>query len=178
MLKNLTILCSILLFGSSLTAQETDPMRTDLLAGYQFAAGKVKQLAEAFPEDKYDWRPMEGVRSVKDAIVHVAAANFGLSARLGIELPEGIKPMELEKTVKDKKEAMDVLAKSVDQSVKAIKHVANDDMNTAVTIFGEFKGSKRRVMFIIYEHMNEHLGQLIAYARTNKIVPPWSKKDK
>jgi hypothetical protein len=45
--------------------------------------------------------------------------------------------------------------------------------------------AKRRVMgqdrsvveiaFAIGGDMHEHLGQLIAYARTNHIVPPWSK---
>jgi len=52
---------------------------------------EVVSLAEAMPQDKYSWRPAEGVRSVSEVYLHLAAANFGLTAIAGVPPSPGFK---------------------------------------------------------------------------------------
>ena len=95
-MKNLLILVA-LAFTLTLNAQD-DIAQTGIQGMFAYASGQVEALAEAIPEDKYDWSPAEGVRSVKDAILHVAGANYFFMTKLGFEAPEGVDMMSLGNT--------------------------------------------------------------------------------
>ncbi len=135
------------------------------------AAKKLTDLAEAIPADKYDWRPAEGIRSVSESLMHVASTNFYLSRDLGIPLPEDL-PKDLE-TVTSKAEAMAWLERSFDQVRKATVG-AGTRLDTKIEVFGRPR-SVRSLLFLFTGHAHEHLGQLIAYARSFGTVPPWSR---
>lgn len=155
---------------------------TKLVAGDIAMTGKkVMSLAEAMPAKDYGWRPMEGVRSVSEVYVHVAAANYFLLSYLGAPMPKNLKPgsenEELEKTMTDKKEVLAFLKKSFDDAEKFLSGYTDTDYNAKVKLpFGEF--TKGQILMIAAGHVHEHLGQSIAYARTNHIVPPWSMPKK
>ena len=149
--------------------------QSDFLKVFDTAADKINGLAAAVPAEKYDWRPAEGVRSVKESLMHIAGASYFFASRLGSAMPEGMNPRELEKTVKTKEEAQKVLKQSFEHVRAAVEGVAADDLDTEITIFGSMNGSKRTVVLIVGDHMAEHLGQMIAYARMNGITPPWSQ---
>jgi uncharacterized damage-inducible protein DinB len=144
-------------------------------ADYEGASGKIVQLAEAIPADKYGWAPAEGVRTVSQAIVHVAAANYFLAQAAGVAMPEGANMMEAEKNVTAKEDVIKLFKESVDQVYKAAQGKAGADLDEMVEMFGQ-KMPMRQVFLIISGHAHEHLGQLIAYARSNGVVPPWSQK--
>jgi uncharacterized damage-inducible protein DinB len=162
----------------SVTAQEKkeSALVTDFFKVYDTAFEKVTGLAEAIPAEKYDWRPAEGVRSVKEVVTHLAGGNYYMASLLGTPVPEGIDPRNLDKTVKSKEMAISTLKASIDHIKKAINSMDADAFNQEVEFFGG-KGTKRQVMLICGDHTAEHLGQLIAYARMNGITPPWSKED-
>jgi len=149
----------------------------DFFKVHGFTSDKVAQLAEAIPAEKYDWRPGEGVRSVKECILHLTSANYYMSSLLGSPIPEGIDTRDLEKSDITKEETISAYKKSVEHIQNAIKNLKSADFDTEVEFFG-MKGTKRQVIFIAGDHVAEHLGQLIAYARVNGIVPPWSQKSK
>ena len=174
--KQFSLLILFFVLVSSLTVQKAfaSDFKDDYLKTYNSAADKLTQLAEAIPSGKYDWSPAEGVRSVKDVLMHVAGASFFLSTRLGASMPEGIDPRSLAETVKTKEKAIEVLKKSIEQARSAIENVTEQQLDDEVNLRGN-KGTKRWVVFIIGDHTAEHLGQLIAYARMNGVVPPWSK---
>ena len=65
-----------------------------LLTGNQ---DQVIQLAEAFSEEQYDWRPAEGVNSVGEALLHVAGGNYFLASKMGFAPPEDVDMMNLGK---------------------------------------------------------------------------------
>jgi len=71
------LLLVFLLATISAFAQDTkEPaLVTDFFKVFTMTSDKVSQLAEAIPAEKYDWRPAEGVRSVKESILHLAGAN-------------------------------------------------------------------------------------------------------
>ncbi len=132
---------------------------------------KIVGLAEAMPAETYGWRPAEGVRSVSESFMHVCAGNQFFLGAIGVAI-EG-DPRELEK-ITDKGEVLAALRSSFSTVREAITAVSNEDLETEVEFFGQ-RRPKAAVLYILQSHMHEHLGQAIAYARSNGVVPPWSQ---
>lgn len=136
-----------------------------------FVGGRTVELAAAIPAESYGWRPMEGVRSVSEAIMHVAAANYYFASTLGTEMPEGVDPQTMEQ-VTDKAQCVAALEASLEHLAKAYDGVG--DVQAEVDIFGN-PGTVEDMMLVAIGHVHEHFGQLIAYARSNGVTPPWSQ---
>ncbi|OGC02767.1 hypothetical protein A2V82_11765 [candidate division KSB1 bacterium RBG_16_48_16] len=170
------ILFFVLMMIVSVTAQENKESAfvTDFFKAYDYSIDHVAQLAGAIPADKYDWRPAEGVRSIREVVLHVAGGNYLFSSLLGSPPPEGVDARGLEKMEVSKEEAIAKLKESVAHAKKAVGMVGEDALNQEVEFFGN-KVTKRHLLFIAGGHVSEHLGQLIAYARTNGVAPPWSE---
>ena len=130
-------------------------------------------LAEAIPANKYSWRPAPGVRSVSEVFMHIAIANFGLLSFTGPKMPADMKP-DLEKTVTKKADVIDWLKRSLDAVKTARAQLKPGDLERKVKIEGKTVTVDGMYLRIII-HDNEHMGQLVAYARMNGVVPPWSK---
>ena len=145
----------------------------DLIASIEDARGKLIQLAEATPPGKFGYRPGKGVRSTGDVFLHVVQANYLLPTLMGVKTPEGMDPMKIESSGADKAKTIELLKSSFDHAEDAIKNTADADLDKTVKIF-DHDGTIRDVEFIILSHAHEHLGQSIAYARVNGIVPPWT----
>jgi uncharacterized damage-inducible protein DinB len=141
-----------------------------LVRSFDDASGKLVSLAEAVPQEKYGWRPGEGVRSASEVFMHVAGGNYFLSGGLGVAMPEGLSP-EMEKET-DKAKILAALKASNDHARAAIAGAS--DLGAEVELFGQ-KFTKADVVAILVGHVHEHLGQAIAYARANGVVPPWSQ---
>ena len=131
---------------------------------------KSSALAEAVPAEKYSWRPAEGVRSVGEVYMHIAGANYMIPSRLGAKAPAGIS-RDMEKTVTDKAKIIEHLKQSFAHVRQAIEN--STDNSKATKLFGR-DNTHGGVKLLIITHLHEHLGQSIAYARTNKVTPPWS----
>ncbi len=131
-------------------------------------------LAEATPAGKFAWRPAAGVRSMSEVYMHIALTNFYLLSVTGPKLPADMKSPDLEKRVTAKAEVIDWLKRSLDAVKKAHAGVKPSDLARKVTINGKDSTVDNMYLRIII-HANEHMGQLVAYARMNGIVPPWSK---
>ena len=148
--------------------------RVSLLKSFEEASGKILRLAEAIPEGTYDWRPMEGVSSVREVLVHVAATNYALAERLGTKPPAGIDRRRMEDSMQTKVDAISATRSSIAWMNRALAAVPARELLPEVNVFGN-KLPKVRVALLPVDHAHEHLGQLIAYARMNRIVPPWSQ---
>ena len=134
---------------------------------------QVIQLAEAFSEEQYDWRPMEGVNSVGESLLHVAGGNYFLASKMGFAPPEDVDMMKLGE-IKGKENIIATLKKSNEFVLAKIMEVETSALAEEVD-FGFAKMNKFGGLLAIMEHNGEHKGQLIAYARSNGVVPPWSK---
>ncbi len=170
-MKRVLAICALLTVGLNY-AQENLAQSTikAVLTGNQ---AQVVQLAEAFAEDQYDWRPAEGVSSVGEALMHVAGANYYLASKMGFPPPEDVDMMSLGK-ITGKENIISALKKSNEFVLEKIMMVNNSELNEEVD-FGFAKMNKMGGLLAIMEHNGEHKGQLIAYARSNGVVPPWSK---
>ena len=71
--------------------------------------------------------------------------------------------------------AKKILAMSIEHVRLAIMNVENDKLYEKINFFGG-KETRQRVIFQVGEHMAEHLGQLIVYARMIGVILPWSNK--
>jgi uncharacterized damage-inducible protein DinB len=155
-----------------------DPQLEGIWEGYDGEWGHVSRqlisLAEAIPADKYQWRPAPGVRSVSEVYMHIAIANFYLLSATGPKMPPDIKSDAIEKTVTSKAEVIRFLERSLDAVKRARAQLKPGDLQREVSIEGKTVTVDGMYLRIII-HDNEHMGQLIAYARMNGIVPPWSK---
>ncbi len=144
------------------------------LADIKDADTKFVGLAKAIPAEKYTWRPGEGVRSIAEVFLHIASANYGLAPMMGAARAEGINPRELEKSTTDKDKVVDTLSKSFAYLEDAVEKTSDADLQKHVKMFGGKEGTGGDVLFLIVTDLHEHLGQMIAYARMNNVVPPWT----
>lgn len=148
--------------------------RTSLLQSFNEASGKILSLAEAIPEANYGWHPMEGVSSVQEILVHVTETNLSLGARLGGKPPARLESKTVRSKMKTKAEALTITKHGMQYIREILTAIPAVELLPEVTVFGN-QAPKMRVAFLPADHAHEHLGQLIAYARINRIVPPWSK---
>ena len=140
------------------------------------AQGKLEQLAEAMPEGKYSWRPGKGVRSVGEVYMHVAAANLGIPTVCGVQAPAGFPGVEAyEKSLTKKADIEKALKDSFAHMEQAWVGFSDADLEKPVDLFGT-KTTVRGAYLLLLSHCHEHLGQSIAYARMNGVVPPWTAK--
>ena len=173
-MRYLLALVLLLAPAAAVSAQEADGIKAEILRELDDTATKLMSLAEAIPAETYAWRPADGIRSVRESLLHVASGNYFFSTRLGAEIPEGIDPQQLEATVTDRDAAIETLQASFDHLRAAIEAVDADQLEAAVPWFGGSENTTRGVMMFTMKHATEHLGQMIAYARMNGIAPPWS----
>ena len=131
-------------------------------------------LAEAIPADRYAWRPAPGVRSVSEILVHLAQSNFYLLSVTGPKMPADMEVNNLEKTLTAKPVVIADLKRSLAAVKAARAQLKPGDLDRKITIEGKTVPVDGMYLRIIV-HNNEHMGQLVAYARMNGIVPPWSR---
>jgi uncharacterized damage-inducible protein DinB len=151
-----------------------------LWQGYDGEWGHVSRqliaLAEATPAEKFAWRPAPGIRSVSEVYMHIALANFYLLSATGPKLPAELKSETgMEKTVTAKADVIAWLKRSLDAVKTAHAAVKPEDLERKVRVNGVDATVDGMYLRIIV-HANEHMGQLVAYARMSGVVPPWSKE--
>jgi uncharacterized damage-inducible protein DinB len=134
---------------------------------------QLTALAEATPAEKFSWRPAPGVRSTSEVYMHVAMANFYLLSVTGPKMPADLKE-DAEKTVTAKADVINWLKRSLEAVKEAHLNEKPDDLQRKVHIAGRDATVDGMYLRIIV-HANEHMGQLVAYARMTGVVPPWSK---
>jgi len=146
--------------------------RIEFLNELNIVEKKVIDLANTMPQEKYGWRPGQGVRSVSEVYMHIAATNFLLPQFAGIKPPDGL-DRNLEKNVTNKAKVLAILKQSFEHIRQAILQTPDAALNKSAKYFGD-ETTIRGVFFNAATHMHEHLGQSIAYARMNGVVPPWT----
>ena len=146
--------------------------RAEFLGSQGHAEKQILGLAEATPADKYGWRPAPGVRSISEVYIHIAGANYFILGFAGIKAPAGL-DKDMEKNVTEKAKVIEELKKSFAHVRAGVTGLSDADLEKPVKMFG-FDTSVRGALLTASNHEYEHLGQSIAYARTNGIVPPWT----
>jgi uncharacterized damage-inducible protein DinB len=168
------VLLLVLLNARSILAQ-TAPEGT--WQGYdgewRHVSSQLIALAEATPAENFSWRPASGVRSTSEVYMHIVGANFYLLSVTGPKVPAGWKE-GMEKTATSKAEVIDWLKRSLDAVKEAHLAETPKDLRRKVQI-ADRDATVDGIYLRILLHANEHMGQLVAYARMTGVVPPWSR---
>jgi uncharacterized damage-inducible protein DinB len=165
--------------GRALAAQPEDKtppsydMKAQSLQDLDDMHKKFVSLAEALPADKFTWRPGEGVRSISEAFLHVADMNFQMPVAIGATPAPGYKKEGYEKSTTDKAKVIEQLNRSFDYVHTYVDGMTNADFAKPELKFGP-QANAGDIVYIIIADDHEHLGQSVAYARVNGIVPPWT----
>ncbi len=147
----------------------------ELRGQFEASAQKLVALAEAMPAESYSWQPMEGVYTVAAAYMHIARYNYMYpDMYLGVDAPAAVDYGSLEERVTAKDEAVHILAASMDHVRAVMDSMSDADLSKPTELYGR-DVEHWAVLLQLVTHMNEHLGQTIAYARMNEVVPPWSR---
>ena len=169
--------------GARAAVTVSSGLTADLLVDIGQLERKMIALARALPAEKYDWRPGPGTRSVSEVIMHVGADNYLLPAAVGFaaDASTGIKgedyttaqAYEQRKVSRDS--AIAQLERSFAHLRRSLMATPSARLGEKVSMFGQ-SFTVQQTWIMTATHLHEHLGQLIAYARSNGVTPPWSQQ--
>ena len=175
------IVAGVLFAVPSAGAAQGDVIQTwqaQTVADLEQMRDKFLSLAEAFPEDLWDWAPMEGTRSVRDVMVLMVAEGNVFPGMWGAAPPSGgatnfgaeigrLTPMS-------KADVIGEMGSALNYMIEAVRSLTPAQRRADAQWFDEATNGVGIVGHSVVD-MHEHLGQSIAYARMNQIVPPWSR---
>src|SRR5947209_3304934 len=177
MKKHFPIQCILLLLFVSTQTLFAQKVPEGIWEGFdgewKHVSKQLVALAEATPAEKFAWRPAPGVRSTSEVYMHIAFANFYLLSVTGPKMPADLK-QGMEKSVTSKADVISCLKRSLDAVKQAHLAVKPQDLQRKVHI-ADRDATVDGMYLRIIVHANEHMGQLVAYARMTGVVPPWSK---
>ena len=146
----------------------------DYLGQLDFIEGRLLDLLGAMPQERMAWEPADGVRNTAEVYLHVAEANYFLASKMGADVPKTERGT-IEKSSTDKEKVAETLKESFTVIKDAAGNLTEEDLNKIIeTPFGNMP--LRNLMISLLNHMHEHLGQGIVYARISGVTPPWSVK--
>lgn len=155
------------------------PVAAEVLLPFDNLEKQVMALARAIPEAQYAWRPAPGVRSFKEVFLHITFSNALMLHILNAPTREELN-REIERNAKaerdpvTKEQILAKLTESFAEVRKTVEGATAGALSRDVDFFGR-PTNMRGVLTEIDTHTAEHMGQLVAYARMNGIVPPWSR---
>ncbi len=170
-------------FGSaSAQAPAAAGLTGELIRATAQVEQKLDGLGNALSQEHFGWRPGPNVRSSGEVLLHIAADNYFMPAALGHAAPAATKinatdfaaMTAFEKQTLDKAATLAEMKTSFDHLRKFMATVPESRMSEKVKIFGQ-EFTVREFLVMTVTHLSEHLGQMIAYARSNNVTPPWSK---
>lgn len=156
----LLVLCSVAAHAQAQQARPASPAEA-VSRNFSDVNRKILEIAQDFPEDKYDYKLTKDMRSFGELIVHIASGNvFGGKAGRG----EKVQWDELEaKNYKTKADIVALMQKSIADADAALKAYPDGYTKTL------------QPWISIMEHSAEHYGLLVGYYRVNGLVPPESR---
>ena len=179
LLRAFAICVSLVAAGTAVRAEDGKGFRADVIGQVEYVQKQILDLENAIPDGKMTWRPNQEVRSISEVYSHIAFTNYMLIKFAGVTVPEGLNiaspedATKWEKASTDKKVIREQLMKSFDFVKSSIGNMSDASMENMVEFFGQ-KMTVRSLLLVLLSHMHEHLGQSIAYARMEGVVPPWT----
>ena len=161
-------------------ADKTPPsydMKAQSLVDLERVQQKFVQLANVVPAEKLTWRPTPDSRSWAEVFLHVAGERYGILGMMGATAPADFNGKTFEKSTTDREKIVAELNRSWEFTKAAINGMTNADFAKLLPKLGP-QANAGDVVYILVGDAHEHLGQAVAYARENGIVPPWTVEAK
>ena len=149
--------------------------RDEFLHQFDNSMTRVIALAEAVPPETYARRAVPAVQPLGQIFAHIAHYNYEYPARaMGIDPPAGIDRDTLEERVREKARVVALLRRSAEHVRTVVRRMPEEQLGRPTTLYGR-RVPQWAVLFQLIAHMDDHLGQAIAYGRVSGVVPPWSR---
>lgn len=176
MIRAVTVFLAIPVFAAPALGQAhgSTAIRDEVMGHFESSITKIIALADAMPAESYSWKPSADAMPVGQVFAHIARYNFFYPASsMAIPAPASIRLDTLE-AMRNKAQIVALLTQSAGHVRRSLSSMSSDDLAKSTTLYGRTV-PRWAVMIQLVAHMNEHLGQSIAYARSNNVVPPWSR---
>ena len=176
MIRVVTVFLAIPVFAAPALGQThgSTAIRDEVMGHFESSITKIISLADAMPAESYSWKPSADAMPVGQVFAHIARYNFLYPASsMAIPAPAAIKLDTLE-AMRTKAQIVALLTQSAEHVRRSLAAMSSDDLSKSTLLYGRTV-PRWAVMIQLVAHMNEHLGQSIAYARSNNVVPPWSR---
>jgi len=148
-------------------------MKAQSLLDLERVQKRFVDLTNAMPDDKLTWRPSPDARSFAEVMLHVAGERYGILGMMGAQPPAGFNGKDFEKSTTDRAKIVEDLNTSWEFAKKQIEGMSNAEFAKLLPKLGP-QANAGDVVYILVADAHEHLGQAIAYARENGVVPPWT----
>ena len=165
--------------ATTVTAQQKpadpNPITTSLRDAWNGAKRNVRRSADVMPEAKYNFKPVDSVRSFGAILAHVAGASYEFcAAARGEKTPHAEDEFEKSATTKAAiVKALDGAIAYCDQVYATLTDAAA--AQTTPGAFGGPAGARAANLIGNTNHFNEHYGNIVTYLRINGLVPPSSQ---
>lgn len=148
--------------------------RGEFLHQFDQSMSKIVALAEAVPAEKFARRPIPAVMPLAQLFAHIARYNYEYPSRaMGIATPADIDRDTIER-VTDKRQVIALLRSSAEHVRQTVRKMPETQLAQETTLYGR-RVPQWAVLLQLIAHMDDHLGQSIAYSRVSGVVPPWSQ---
>jgi len=167
-MKKLPIALLILLFSfSSLIAQQSN-VKAAFLEKWENSKNYLIEIAEAMPEDTYDFKPTERQMGFKEQLFHIKGNMEWLSSSYFSDVKYERQDSDL---TMNKAETIKEIESGFDKAMQLIEKIPDEDLKETVEFFAGPK-SKLQILNLMQDHVTHHRGQLIVYLNLNEIDPP------
>jgi len=146
-----------------------DPFIVDFLSKWENARAYTVEFAEAMPADKYTYKPTEGQRAFNEQLTHMCGNMIWLSTAF-LE-GAGLASADAEHPPAEKEEVIALLNETFEYVEQTVESFDISKINEEVEFFAG-PMSRRKVFFLLMDHLTHHRGQLAVYLRLNDITPP------
>ncbi|WP_341226791.1 DinB family protein [uncultured Arcticibacterium sp.] len=173
---NILLTLFIASFSSAMALDTPSTSKSDMIADFERAKAFSLEYMEAMPADAYAFKPTEDIRSFAEQFLHMADANFGLTAMIaGVDNPMGEKKLEKDEASQSKAAAIKAVSDSYDFVLSTLKNMSEEQLSEEIKLFNAFELTKGQGMAKIFEHATHHRGQTTIYIRLKGIKPPDEK---
>ncbi len=164
---NKTVLIILLVLVNYLTiiAQQITP-KLAFLEKWDNSKSYLIAIAEAMPEDKYNFKPTERQMSFKGQLIHINENMEWLATKYFNK-----EEVEISIVKNEKERIISNLINSFNLVLITIKNTPDKELKETVDFFAGPK-SKLQILNLLQDHVTHHRGQLIVYLNLNKIEPP------
>ncbi|MBI4444106.1 MAG: DinB family protein [Acidobacteria bacterium] len=165
--KTFLLLGTIVLVASQV-ATAADPVQEQLQKQWEATRNQITTIAQAVPEDKYDYKPTPEVRSFRELLLHIVGEQYTFMGFVAGEKNDNSRFASM----KTRAEFLKALSESYDYGAKVLAGMTDQKLLETVPFMGGQQAARLFVVISNLKDNHEHYGNLVTYLRLNGIVPP------
>lgn len=157
--------------GTGSSPAPSNPLVASSKVFYQNAKQDILRSADKLPEEKYAFKPTDGVRTFGQLLAHVADGQYEFCGGAAGKRDN----KNVEQTAKTKAEIVAALKTAFAYCDDIYASMTDAKASEMMPAFGGAKLSRLSMLDFNVAHTMEHYGNLVTYMRIQGVVPPSSE---